>query len=130
MSRSLLVSVMALAALAGPAAAATSTAASTDDLGAWLVGSWAVRCGPGADPIHYGKNGEMGREGARGAWMLAGDILTERFTVFGDSASPDDDMRFTRRTQLVRQADGSLLKKGQWLSGGDVPEDVVLQRCG
>jgi len=131
MSRRLLIGLMTLTALSCSAMAEEAVATSQGDLKNWLVGAWAGRCGPGADPIVYGPNGEMKRRGLAGAWTLEGDVLTERFTVFRDPAnSDDDDMRFTRRTRLVRQDDGSLLKKGLWLSGGDVPEDVVLRRCG
>jgi len=101
--------------------------------GGWerlLVGSWAENCAVG-DAITYFANGTLEGDRRVGRWRVEGDLLTENYVV---QADPDDDgatdMRSTRRSRITLNDDGSILKGGEWLSGGDVPADAVITRCG
>jgi len=94
-----------------------------------LPGSWARDCASD-DAIAYLPNRTL--EGGRraGRWRIDGDVLTEIYVIRADPAdSTDTDMSFTRRSRVVIRDDDTLSIHGLSLSGGDVPADIVLQRC-
>lgn len=94
-----------------------------------LAGSWSPDCAAG-DAITYFRNSTLEGNRRVGRWRIEGDILTENYVVLGDpSGSSETDMRYTLRSQITANDDGSILRRGEWLSGGDVPPDVVLMRC-
>lgn len=94
-----------------------------------LVGEWSSNCENG-DAVSYFGNGTLEGDRRAGRWRFEGDVLIETYIVQADPADAGEtDMRFTRRSRLVLNDDGSILKRGEWLSGGDVPPDALLVRC-